>query len=255
MELVHPGHQDLRQLSWKPIAAAKLMNRRRELEEGGDEVVSTLFIVPVASQNDIVLSEAFDLRLNVVILDPPQVVMDGDSVTTSPARPELEKMPRRRGRLAVGRWAIERALLLAAEPRTQGELAADSGISQQAVSQALRWPKNQGFVRATPQGYVAVKGRRAELLKDWLANYPGPMGIETYWYGLDLPIEQARQVVAYAAEMDVHALLSGDAAADVYAPWRTPVAGTMYVRELLDLSGADLVPATRVDATLTAIVP
>lgn len=254
VELVHPGHQDLRRLSWKTTTAAGLMNQRRELE-ASREAASTLFIVPVAPQTDIVLTEAFDLRLNMVVLDPPQVVMDGDSVTISPARPELEQVPRRRGRLAVGRWAIERALLLADEPRTQGELAGDSGISQQAVSHALRWPRNQGFVGATPQGFVAFKNRRAELLDDWVMNYPGPLGMETYWYGLDSPLEQSRQVTAYAAEMAVHALVSGDAAADVYAPWRTPVAAIVYLSELLDLTGADLVPANREDATLTAIVP
>ena len=239
VELVHPGHQDLRRLSWRTTTAAGLMNRRSELEESA-EAVSTLFILPVAPQTDIVLAEAFDLRLNVVVLDPPQVVLDGDSVAISLARSELTQVPRRRGRLAVGRWAVERVLLLADKPRTQGELAAGAGISQQAVSHALRWPRNQGFVRATPQGFVAVNGRRAELLDDWVINYPGPMGMETYWYGLDNSLEQSRQVTAYAAEMEVRVLLSGDAAVDVYAPWRTPVAGIVYLSELLDLAGAVL---------------
>ena len=254
VELVHPGGQDLRRLSWKTTTAAGLTNRRRELEESA-EAMSTLFIVPVAPQTDIILTEAFELRLNMVVLDPPQVVLDGDSVAISLARPELGRVPRRRGRLAVGRWAVERVLLLADEPRSQGELAVATGISQQAVSHALRWPRNQGFVKATPQGFVAIKSHRVDLLEDWVMNYPGPMGMETYWYGLDTPVEQGRQVTAYAAEMDVRALLSGDAAVDVYAPWRTPVATIVYLRELLDLAGADLVPARREDATLTAIVP
>ncbi|MGU3432611.1 ArsR/SmtB family transcription factor [Actinomycetes bacterium M1A6_2h] len=254
VELVHPGHQGSRRLRWKTTTAAGLMNQRRELE-ASEATRSTLFIVPIAPQTDIVLTEAFDLRLNVVVLDPPQVVMDGDSITTSLGRHTPDNMPRRRGRLAVGLWAIERVLLLAGEPRTQGELAGDSGISQQAVSHALRWPRNQGLVGSTPQGFVALNNRRAELLKDWLAHYPGPRGMETYWFGLDSTLDQSRKVAAFAAEMEVDALLSGDAAIDVYAPWRTPVASIIYLSELLDLTGADLVPATRADATLTAIVP
>lgn len=254
VELVHPVRRDLRRLAWTTTTAAELMHRRRGVDQRR-EAMQTLFIVPVAARTNLELAGVFDLRLNVVVLDPPQVVLNGDSVTTSPARLEIQEAPRRRGRRAVGRWALERTLLLAGEPRTQGELAGDSGISQQAVSHTLRQLREQAFVSAGPQGFFAVEACRSDLLADWFLSYPGPQGTETYWYGLDLPLEQSRQVAAYAADMDVRALMSGDAAVDTYAPWRTPVAAVVYLSELLDLTAVDLVPATREDATFTAIVP
>lgn len=186
---------------------------------------------------------------------------DFDLVTTAPARAIIagisflpmdrpaEEPQVRRGKKPWGRWAVERALILAAgEPLRQTTLATTTGLTHQAVSHALR---DRLYVRRTRDGYTADP-----LLTDrWLIEYPGPGGLATHWYSLDDTAHQATAASTLATELEATPLLSGDVAADRYAPWRRPATVRMYVSEFIDFVPADFTPATPSEATLTAVIP
>ncbi|MFD3812484.1 hypothetical protein [Rhodococcus sp. NPDC058639] len=172
-----------------------------------------------------------------------------------PATPEAAPRPASsvtpvRGRKPWTRWAIERLLLLTDQPMPQRELAAALDVTQQAVSLALRQCRH---IRRTPAGWVADS--REALLEDYLADYPGPGGATTYWYGVDPVLAQAATAVEFCTDRDVTVLLSGDAAADVYAPWRLPAQAVLYVPEFVDVATAGFGPATAEEHTLAVTVP
>ncbi|WP_125458742.1 hypothetical protein [Rhodococcus sp. 1168] len=252
VSIIDPVEHRVRDLTWRPTTSSNILNSRHNTFE---RAASTLFVVETVSQDDILITAAHELKLNLVVLNPPRVLLDGNSA--APAGPvNAQVRARRLGRAAVGRWAIERALVLARVPRSQGELAQDAGLTQQAVSYALQRPLREGSVTKNPSGFIIPRSRRSSAIDNWLEEYPGALGVETYWYGLSDPVEQDNLIVRYAHEMDARALVSGDGAADHYAPWRKPASSVVYLSELLDLTAADLVPAAqREDATVTAIVP
>ncbi|MDJ0363435.1 hypothetical protein [Rhodococcus sp. H29-C3] len=96
-----------------------------------------------------------------------------------------------------------------------------------------------------PSGFIIPRSRRSSAIDNWLEEYPGALGVETYWYGPSDPVEQDNLIVRYAHEMDARVLVSGDGAADHYAPWRKPATSVVYLSELLDLTAADLVTTRR----------
>ena len=156
----------------------------------------------------------------------------------------------RRGRRPWTRWAVERLLLLADEPLTQVELAAVLRVTQQSVSHVLRGHR---FAARTDRGWVI--GQRADCLDGLLAEYPGPGGVSTYWYGLDPAVRQAETAAAWCAERGVGCVLTGDVAADVYAPWRLPAVAGLYSSGLLDFTAAGFTPSTDAEYTLVVTVP
>ena len=91
------------------------------------------------------------------------------------------------------------------------------------------------------------------LWEQFLAEYPGPQGITSYWLGLDSVIRQAQAARDAAAELDV--LLSGDPAADLIAPWRMGRRAVLYAQTGLDLAQFGFSETTRENATLECVVP
>lgn len=146
---------------------------------------------------------------------------------------------------------------------TQHELAVLAGISQPRVSQALRALADEGLVQRSQAGWMVsdLDG----LVQWWIESYPGPGGISTFWFGLDTPAAQARAVVDLLDPTDsrvdtaptsqLAVVVSGDVAADILAPWRTPTRAVIYARTGLDLAGARLAPAGEAEATLELVVP
>jgi hypothetical protein len=146
---------------------------------------------------------------------------------------------------------------------TQKTLAALANVSQPRVSQTLSTLADQRLVARGDAGWVVrdVDG----LVQFWLDSYPGPGGISTYWFGLDPPRAQAQAVIGllakrpggeqHSAEGEPMAVLSGDVAADIVAPWRSPMRAVVYARRGADLSGVGLTPAGADEATLELIVP
>ncbi|MER7457489.1 winged helix-turn-helix transcriptional regulator [Micromonospora sp. NPDC126480] len=168
-----------------------------------------------------------------------------------PLHPPVEAAKRsaRTGPVPWGTFTLIRRMIQRPDI-TQRELAALVGVSQPRVSQALRALADEEVVWRTSSGWT-VRDIDAAI-RWWLATYPGPGGISTYWYGLAPAVEQARTVVAAAPPSVV---VSGDVAADVIAPWRAPTRAVLYARTGVDLAAAGFVPAGEEEATLEFTVP
>ncbi|MGW5151179.1 hypothetical protein [Rhodococcus koreensis] len=76
-----------------------------------------------------------------------------------------------------------------------------------------------------------------------------------YWYGLEPAVRQAEAAATCCAESNVGCVLTGDVAVDVYAPWRLPAVGGLYIRGLLDYTVAGFTPTTDAKYTLVVTVP
>lgn len=165
-------------------------------------------------------------------------------------RREASEEIKRTAKPAWGRWGLMRALYISTTPRTQSELAYYVGISQAAVSLTLR---DLAQVGHDERGWHATN--KEQMLRAWRDTYSGPGGTSTYWYGLASVSQQAADAALVASELQVKHLVTGDTAADEYAPWRLPVTAHLYVDEIVDFSVVNLTPADPADATLVATVP
>lgn len=152
-------------------------------------------------------------------------------------------------RVPWGRYALLRVLARTREPRTQAQLAAEAGVTQAAVSQSLR--QLGGLVARTSAGWRARDVRASSGV--FLAKYPGPRGITTHWYSLDPVVSQADRVARRVGDAPV--LISGDAAADLIAPWRKPTRAIVYGRTGLDLAANGFAESDAERATLEYTVP
>ncbi|MGA3526449.1 MarR family transcriptional regulator [Melissospora conviva] len=167
--------------------------------------------------------------------------------------PAVAGPPARPGPVPWGTFTLVRRLVQIPHA-TQRQLAALSGVSQPRVSQALRALADKGLVQRTSAGW-AIRDLD-EALRWWLATYPGPGGISTYWYGLGTPIDQAQRAVStFATTYRSGIVVSGDVAADLLAPWRTPARAVLYARTGIDLPDAGYVPTGAEEATLEFTVP
>lgn len=148
-----------------------------------------------------------------------------------------------RGRVPWGRWALIRALVRSAEPRTQVELAREVGLTQGAVSGALT--KLSAAVR-NGSGWSATD--RRELWDAFLTEYPGAGGVRTYWYSR-LPFVRQTELLR------THTILSADAGSDIIAPWRTPVRAVAYASGSIDMEALGFSRATADEATVDLVIP
>ncbi|MFJ4029433.1 ArsR family transcriptional regulator [Paenarthrobacter sp. NPDC089989] len=188
-------------------------------------------------------------EVELITIAPASVIIGGVQRLERRHTPETPKRPR--GRAPWGRWALMRALALADGPQNQKELAAATRISQPAVNKHLK--TLESFVDRDQWGWHAhdVDAIVASLLD----NYPGPRGVTSYWYGLDSTAEQAKKAAEFASELGASPLVSGDAAADIYAPWRLPDSAIVYLLEAVDFTDAGFAPSTPEEATLVTAVP
>lgn len=165
--------------------------------------------------------------------------------------PEVpEPTAARRGPVPWATFTVVRRLLAVA-PVTQVELAGLVGVGQPRVSRILGMLRGIGLVEQAASGW-----RPADwdgLVNWWLAHYRGPAGVTSYWYSLDDVATQAARVLQVLAGVPEAApVVSGDAAADLLAPWRRPEYLTVYVKAATSLASAGFVPVgSPVEATLT----
>ncbi|WP_433531662.1 hypothetical protein ACQPYA_06115 [Micromonospora sp. CA-263727] len=161
--------------------------------------------------------------------------------------------PARRGRVPWGAFTVVRRMIQ--QPHaTQRELAAFAGVSQPRVSQVMTKLADIDVVRCMQSRWTLhdVDG----AINWWLASYPGPGGITTYWYGLTPIVEQAARVTRLLEAAGVQPVaVSGDVAADLLAPWRAPARAVIYAATGADLAAADIVPAGTGEATIELTVP
>jgi hypothetical protein len=192
----------------------------------------------------------------------------GDVHVGEPPSQKARPGHQRPGRVPWGSLTVVRRLV--AQPAlTQKALAASANVSQPRVSQILAALAKQRLVERTNAGWSVRDFDR--LVHRWLESYPGPGGIGTFWYGLGAPTDQASAAMSLLSRRatsrrrpirdrldtsaEPFAVLSGDVAADLVAPWRSPSRSVIYARGGADLSDAGLTPADAKDATLELIVP
>ncbi len=183
--------------------------------------------------------------------------MPGGVVIRLPAHSEADSVSRDRGepketsRVPAAALAVLRVLLEHPTHLVQHEIARLASITQPRVSQVLHTLSGDGLTNRSKGGWRITEFDRA--LDWWLASYQGPGGMLTRWYGLAALDSQAT-AAANAASGD-RVAVSGDAAADVLAPWRRPTRVVVYADRSADLEHAGLVPTDGDEATLWLVMP
>lgn len=216
-----------------------------------------LYVVPRATKA--LRAAAIEGRVIVASMKGREVLFRGlvhreagvDSNDTNPQVSFQVKTPRRP---PYGRYALIRSLLRTPEPRTQKQLAAETGITQAAVSNNLKLLGDR--VTRTDAGWHTDAPEA--LFADFMTGYPGPGGIESYWFSLKAVKEVASTLgILSAPEEDL--LISGDVGADYVAPWRRPTVAVFYAKGSpsgdSSLAGLGLGEASEDDSNLEFVVP
>lgn len=151
---------------------------------------------------------------------------------------------RTRGRTPWGKYALLRALLRTEQPRTQAQLAHETGITQASVSMMLQKLTDHAF--RTRDGWVPCD--RDSIWETFLASYPGATQLHTYWYSRQTFWQQAKM-------LRTSTLLSADGAADELAPWRNPSFLVAYAEGHCDLTRMGFSPATATEANIEISFP
>lgn len=160
---------------------------------------------------------------------------------------------RRRGRPGYGVFSVLRTMLALEGGATQSELAEFAKVSQPRVSQAIDMLRALGLVMRAEHGWVVTDNDAA--IDWWIDHYPGPAGLRTEWYGLDSVAQQAYQTYEFLTKQGAAPVVSGDVAADLISPWRTPRHALLYATRGADLTRIGLTPSRPADATLTVVLP
>ncbi|MEV0131171.1 hypothetical protein AB0H83_22230 [Dactylosporangium sp. NPDC050688] len=173
-----------------------------------------------------------------------EVYRSGDQPSAGPTHP---------GRTSWVRLAMLRLFALSAvEPVSQSEIARRLGVSHVAVGKQL--PMLDELVARTPAGWQVVD--RARCWDRFMVEYPGPRGLTTYWSATgDLAAQLARiEQVAHDRE-EAPPAVSGDLAADLYAPWRRPNRIVAYVVNQPSLEEHGFATVRSADATVALCTP
>lgn len=165
----------------------------------------------------------------------------------------LPSVPRTRGRPGRGIFSVVRALFALEGGARQDEIAEFAHIGQPAVSKALGRLADKGLVVRSAYGWAVTD--RADAIRWWLTQYPGPGGIETHWFAVDSVNEQAYRAYVELDQERANPVVSGDVAADLIAPWRTPRRATLYAQRGTDLSTIGLTPSDASTSTLALVLP
>jgi hypothetical protein len=156
-------------------------------------------------------------------------------------------------RVSWTRLAILRLFALRPqETWTQSAIANRIGVSHVAVGKQL--PSLGGLVERKRDGWRAPN--RAACWDRFMASYPGPEGLANYFAATG---EAAEQLARIEPVVRTHCreklAVSGDFAADFYAPWRRPdrIVGYVSVQPPLDQHGFAVVRVA--DATVELRIP
>lgn len=164
--------------------------------------------------------------------------------------PALEKATSRIGRPPWGKLALVLAMLNTPAPRTQTALAAAAGMTQGRVSQAVR--ELTAFVAFDHGGWAIIDPAAASR---WLLAHWTPPRIRSTWLTLDAPVPATRTIADVLRRAGVRWAVTGQVAADCYAPWARPTRTTLWADRLVDFSAAGCTPAPARDANVIIGVP
>ncbi|MCL2849207.1 MAG: hypothetical protein FWE61_04055 [Micrococcales bacterium] len=163
--------------------------------------------------------------------------------------PAATRASPRPGRVPWGTYAVAFALL-EAPAGDQHALAARSGVSRVRVSQVLG--QLGDLVVRDADGWRPAD--RAALAAWLVERYPTTPRLATTWTVLDPPVHAATTISGHLGELGVRHAVSGDVAADTWAPWARPATAWVWAANLADLSAVGATPATPETATVTLAV-
>jgi hypothetical protein len=191
-----------------------------------------------------------DSRVAYAAVDDAVVFFQGELHRAGPGRPVTSVHT---VRVSWARLAMLRLFALRPfEPWSQSEIARQLGMSHVAVGKQL--PFVDRFIARGPEGWQVVD--RAACWDQFLAEYPGPRGLTTYWAATgDLAAQLGRLEVVTRERGDVTPAVSGDFAADFYAPWRRPSRIVVYASEQPDLQEHGFATVPSADATVELCTP
>ena len=223
----------------RPPTPSEMRARAASARAGG----TTGFVMPRvnAAARGVALE---DPRFALFGLDDGVVILRGEDRSIDRQEEAANPMGRR---VPYARFALHRVLVRTREPRSQATLARECGVSQMTVSKLLS--ADPALAARVPGGWVANDPE--SLVERFLADYPGPGGLSQFWFSLRPVIEQGE----LAATTGGRALLSGDAAADLLAPWRIPRRAVAYSDQGLPLEEAGFGRSDPREATLRVTVP
>jgi hypothetical protein len=219
------------------------------LEALRPHVDGLFFVVPRAGRalNEAALS---DHRIAYAAVNDATVFFEGEWHRPEEGRPVTSAQ---RARTSWARLAMFRLFALGAgESLSQSEIARRIGVSHVAVGKQLPMPDR--LVERGPGGWRAVD--RAGCWDRFMSDYPGARGLTTHWAATgDLAAQLGRiERVLHAQAMTGWAV-SGDFAADFYAPWRRPSRVIVYVTEQLPLEQQGFATVRSADATVELRIP
>lgn len=208
-----------------------------------------LFVVPRAGRALKTAAER-DHRIAYSAVDEGIVSFQGETYQAGEQRPVRPPHP---GRTSWTRLAVLRLFALSpAEPFSQSEIARQLGVSHVAVGKQLPLPGE--LVAHTPAGWQVVD--RAGCWDRFMADYPGPRGLTTYWAVTGDPATQFERIEHVARDRgDALPAVSGDLAADLYSPWRRPSRVIAYVVSQLALEEYGFAVVRLADATVELRTP
>lgn len=184
-----------------------------------------LFVVARAGR---ALAEAAerDRRIAYAAVDDGVVWFEGKLHRADDGRPMA---PTHLGRTSWARLAMLRLFAVSqVEPLSQSEIARRLGVSHVAIGKQLPLPHD--LVERKQAGWQAVD--RAGCWDRFMATYPGPRGLATYWAATGDLASQLDRIERVAQQRgDASPAVSGDFAADFFAPWRRPSRVVAYVTD------------------------
>ena len=216
-----------------------------KLEQFKDAAETRLLVTPRMTKSLAELAHATD-RIAVVSPSEDWLIFRQQEYRHPPEEEPTRTAPR--GRVPWTRFGLLRALARTSRPRTQVELAAELNTTQVSVSLAMK--QLGDLARRTKHGWLAADVRR--IARAFLDEYPGPKGITQHWLSTETPVEQLSAV----RQLVPDALVSGDVAADMLAPWRiSRQVVVVYVDHGVDLSTAKIAKSGPRNASLSVVVP
>lgn len=212
--------------------------------------VDGLLYVVARAGRALVRAAERDRRIAYAAVDDAVVCFQGELHSASEDRPVASTHPRR---ISWARLAMLRVFALSpVEPLSQSEIARRLGVSHVSVGKQL--PLADELVERTPVGWQVVD--RAGCWDRFMAEYAGPRGLTTYWAATgDLAAQLGRVERVQAERGDDQPAVSGDFAADFYAPWRRPCRAVAYVSNQPPLEEHGFATVRSADATIELRTP
>ena len=208
-----------------------------------------LFVVPRAGRSLVYAAER-DSTVAYAAVDDAVVYFHGGFHRTPT---EQHSAPPQPGRTSWTRLAMLRLFAVSpAEPMSQSEIARRLGVSHVAVAKQLPLPSD--LVEQTRAGWQVLD--RASCWDRFMTDYPGPRGLTTYWAATGESADHLRRIERVAQERgDAAPAVSGDFAADFYAPWRRPSHVVVYVANQPPLEEYGFAIVRSADATIELRTP